>query len=152
WCDGRVGMMGISWGGFDALLIAARRPPVLGAVVTMCSTDDTYGDNMHYMGGCLLGDNLSEATTMLAFQSCPPDPALVGDRWRPMWRERLEGLDHWLRPWLAHQRRDDYWRATSVAEDYAAIRCPVMAVSGWADGFTNAVFRLIEHLDVPRVG
>jgi hypothetical protein len=27
-----------------------------------------------------------------------------------------------------------------------------MAVSGWADGYSNAVFRLLEHLDVPRKG
>ena len=27
WCNGRVGMMGISWGGFAALQVAARRPP-----------------------------------------------------------------------------------------------------------------------------
>lgn len=152
WCDGRVGMMGISWGGFNALQIAARRPPALGAVVAVCATDDTYTDNMHYEGGCLLGDNLSEATTMLAFQTCPPDPAIVGDAWRAMWRERLEHHRPWLETWLEHQWRDAYWRPTSVCENYGAIRCPVMAVSGWADGFTDAVFRLMQHLDVPRRG
>jgi len=152
WCDGRVGMMGISWGGFNALQIAARRPPALGAIVTVCSTDDTFRDNMHYMGGCLLGDNLSEATTMLAYQTCPPDPEIVGERWRAMWRERLETHEPWLLPWLRHQRRGPYWEATSVCEDYAAIQCPVMTVSGWADGFTNAVLRLIERLRVPRKG
>ena len=42
WCDGRLGMWGISWGGFNSLQIAARRPPGLGAIVTLCSTDDRY--------------------------------------------------------------------------------------------------------------
>ena len=32
WCDGRVGMMGKSWGGFNALQTAALRPPALKAV------------------------------------------------------------------------------------------------------------------------
>ena len=27
WCDGKLGMMGISWGGFNALQVAALRPP-----------------------------------------------------------------------------------------------------------------------------
>src|ERR671922_2158119 len=27
WCTGTVGMMGISWGGFNSLQVAARRPP-----------------------------------------------------------------------------------------------------------------------------
>jgi uncharacterized protein len=152
WCDGNVGMFGISWGGFNGLQIAARRPPGLKAVIAACATDDLYRDNMHYMGGCLLSDNLSEATTMFAYNSCPPDPELVGDAWRRMWLERLEGSEPWLTIWLNHQRRDSFWLPGSVCEDYAAIRCPVLAVSGWADGYTNAVLRLLEHLEVPRLG
>lgn len=152
WCDGSVGMMGISWGGFNSLQVAARQPPALKAVVSASATDDLYVDNMHYMGGCLLGDNLSEATVMLAFNSLPPDPEIVGERWRDMWLDRLRGSGLWLETWLSHQRRDEYWRPASVREDYAAVRCPVMAVGGWADGYTNAIFRLLEHLEVPRKG
>ena len=32
WCSGSVGMMGKSWGGFNALQVAARRPPALQAI------------------------------------------------------------------------------------------------------------------------
>jgi len=152
WCSGEVGMIGISWGGFNGLQIAAMQPPALKAIVTVCSTDDRYADDVHYMGGCLLGDNLSWASVMFAFNSLPPDPALVGDRWRDLWMERLEGSGLWLDQWLRHPHQDAYWRHGSICEDYAAIRCPVMAVSGWADGYTNAVFRMIEHLQVPRQG
>ena len=152
WCDGNVGMFGISWGGFNALQIAARQPPALKAIIAACATDDLYADNMHYMGGCLLADNLSEATTMFAHTSCPPDPSIVGDRWRDMWFERLSESGLWLDIWLRHQRRDEFWKRASVCEDYSAIRCPVMAVSGWTDGYTDAVFRLLRHLSVPRQG
>ncbi|SNR55773.1 hypothetical protein SAMN06265360_11015 [Haloechinothrix alba] len=152
WCDGRTGMMGISWGGFNALQIAARKPSSLRAIVTVCSSDDRYADDVHYMGGCLLSDNLSWASTMFAYSSCPPDPALAGKRWREMWHERLENTRPWLEEWLRHQRRDDYWRHGSVCEDYSAIDVPVLAVSGWADGYSNAVFRLLSELDVPRKG
>jgi predicted acyl esterase len=104
------------------------------------------------MGGCLLGDNLSWASTMFAHNSCPPDPAVVGDDWRDMWFQRLRGSGLWLEQWLAHQRRDAYWQHGSICEDFNAIQCPVMAVSGWADGYSNAVFRLLENLKVPRQG
>lgn len=152
WCDGNVGMMGISWGGFNGLQIAALRPPALKAIVTVCSTDDRYADDIHHMGGCLLGDNLSWASVMFAYNSLPPDPALVGDNWRAMWMERLEGSGLWLEKWLEHQRRDAYWEQGSVCEDFSAIQCPVYAVSGWADGYSNAVFRLLANLDAPRKG
>jgi len=146
WCNGRVGMIGISWGGFNGLQIAARRPPQLQAVVTVCSTDDRYADDVHYMGGCLLGDNLSWASTMFAYNSTPPDPAVVGDGWREQWQERLEGSGLWLDTWLRHQHRDAYWRHGSVGEDFSALQCPVLAVSGWADGYSNAVFRLLTGM------
>ncbi len=74
WCDGRTGMMGISWGGFAALQVAARRPPSLGAIVIASFTDDRYADDMHYVGGAMLSDNLAEAGTMFAYSTCPPDP------------------------------------------------------------------------------
>ncbi|NED99338.1 CocE/NonD family hydrolase [Phytoactinopolyspora halotolerans] len=152
WCDGHLGMMGISWGGFNALQVAARRPPGLDAIVAVCSSDDRYADDVHYMGGCLLSDNLSWASTMFAYTSCPPDPAVVGDHWREMWHDRLHGSGLWLEDWLRHQHRDDFWKHGSVCEDYSAIQCPVFAVSGWADGYSNAVFRMLERLQVPRKG
>ncbi|PXY19035.1 CocE/NonD family hydrolase [Prauserella muralis] len=152
WCDGNTGMMGISWGGFNALQVAARRPPSLGAVAALSATDDRYADDVHYMGGCLLSDNLSWASTMFAYNSSPPDPAVVGERWREMWLDRLEHGEPWLIEWLRHQRRDDYWRHGSVCEDYSAVGCPVLAVSGWADGYSNSVFRLLAGLTVPCKG
>jgi len=152
WCTGVAGMIGISWGGFNGLQVAAKQPPELKAVITLCSTDDRYADDVHHMGGCLLGDNLSWASTMFDQNACPPDPVLVGERWREMWLERLEGSGLWLEKWLRHQRRDDHWKHGSVCEDFDAIQCPVYAVSGWADGYCNAVFRLLKGLNVPRKG
>jgi uncharacterized protein len=150
WCTGRVGMMGQSWGGFNALQVAARRPPALAAIITSCSTDDRYADDVHYMGGCLLLENQTWGTAMLAMNGRPPDPQVVGDRWRPMWLERLKAGGLWIDPWLRHQRRDAYWKHGSVCEDYGAIRVPVYAVGGWADAYTNAVSRLMRGLSVPR--
>ncbi len=152
WCDGRVGMIGISWGGFNALQIAALRPPALKAIVTCCSTDDRYADDVHYMGGTMLFEQLSWASIMFGRNTLPPDPRHVGGRWREEWLKRLQGSGLWLKNWLEHQARDAFWRHGSVCEDYAAIQVPVYAVGGWADGYCRAVFRLMQNLTVPRKG
>src|SRR5215468_2923993 len=153
WCTGAVGMMGNSWGGFNALQVAAHRPPALRAIITSCSTDDRYADDIHAMGGCLLLDNLRWASTMFAHNSRPPDPAVVGGaRWRDLWLERLRGSGLWIDTWLRHQRRDEFWKQGSVCEDYDAIQCAVFAVGGWLDAYTNAVPRLLQGLAAPRRG
>ena len=151
WCTGSVGMIGYSWGGFNGLQVAALHPPQLKAVVTVYSTDDRYADDCHYLGGCLLGsDMLKWASWMLAFNARPPDPAVVGPRWRESWLERLESTPPYLTDWVAHQRRDEFWRHGSVAEEYSAIEAPVLVVGGWADAYTNAAPRLLERLTCAR--
>jgi putative CocE/NonD family hydrolase len=153
WCTGAVGMTGISWGGFNALQIAALRPPALRAIMTLCSTDDRYADDVHYRGGCVLAsDMLHWPSSMLCWNARPPDPALLPDTWREVWLDRMERTQPYVEGWLSHQRRDEYWKHGSVCEDYDAIEVPVYAAGGWADGYTNAVFRLLAGLSVPRKG
>jgi putative CocE/NonD family hydrolase len=152
WCSGAVGMMGISWGGINALQVAAHRPPALGAIVTLCSTDDRYADDVHYMGGCLLNDNLAWGATMVTLNALPPDPEIVGENWRDLWHARLKNIVLLPELWLGHPHRDDYWKQGSVCEDYSRIACPVYAIGGWADGYSNTVPRLLEGLNVPRKG
>jgi uncharacterized protein len=152
WCSGSVGMMGISWGGFNALQVAAHRPPALKAIITACSTDDRYADDCHYMGGCLLNNTIAWASTMFAFGAQPPDPEVVGGRWREMWLERLESNPLMVASWIEHQHRDDYWKQGSVCEDFSAITAAVYAIGGWADGYSNAIPRLISGLPGPTKG
>jgi uncharacterized protein len=150
WCTGKVGMFGISWGGFNALQVAARQPPALKAIVTICSTDDRYEDDIHYKGGTLLNENLGWAATMLAYSSRPPDPKIVGTKWRKMWMERLKNEPFLLIPWLQHPHRDSYWKHGSVCEDFSKLTTPTLVVGGWNDAYSNAVPRLMRGLRVPR--
>ncbi len=152
WCNGAVGMMGISWGGFNALQVAALAPEPLKAIITLCSTVDRFADDIHYKGGCLLNENLGWAATMLSYSSRAPDPALVGDKWRDMWLERLNAEPHLAETWLSHQHRDAYWKHGSVCEDYSAIKAATLAVGGWGDAYKNAVQALVANLDAPAKG
>ncbi|TIX71216.1 MAG: hypothetical protein E5V25_08685 [Mesorhizobium sp.] len=48
WCTGKVGTFGYSWGGYGALQVAARRPPELKAIITVCSTEDRYAEKPYH--------------------------------------------------------------------------------------------------------
>ena len=152
WCDGNVGMMGKSWGGFNGLQVAARRPPALRSIVTVFSTEDRYNGDLHYIGGCMATQNAEWAFVMFPSMARPPDPALVGDQWRDMWQQRLEAMQPWVIPWVEHQRRDAFWKHGSVCEDYSEIDVPVYAIGGWADLYSNVVPRLVAGLTSPCKG
>ena len=152
WCSGTVGMMGISWGGFNALQVAALQPEPLKAIITLCSTTDRYADDIHYKGGCLLNENLGWGATMLSYSSRAPDKALVGDKWRDMWLQRLEANPFLAGKWLGHQHRDAYWKHGSVCEDFSAIKAATLAIGGWGDGYKNTVQALLENLQSPAKG
>jgi len=152
WCTGAIGMMGISWGGFNSLQVAARRPLELKAIIALCATDDRYADDVHYSGGCVDEAALGWATTMLANNARPPDPKIVGEGWRALWLDRLDRTPPYIEAWLTHQRRDEFWRHGSVCEDFSEIECPVYITSGWADWYRNPVATLLEGLSVPRKG
>ncbi len=151
WCSGAVGMMGKSWGGFNCLQAAFNQPPTLKAVISVCSTTDRFADDIHFKGGCLLGENFGWGAVMLSFSSRPPDPALRPD-WRQMWLDRLEN-EPWLAPrWAALQERGAYWKHGSVGEDYARMQTPVLIWGGWADNYMNTVAHLVKNVPAPCKG
>ena len=60
WCDGAVGMWGISYGAFTSIQVAKLRPPHLRAIVPIQGTDDRYLSDVHYIGGCVTASELSQ--------------------------------------------------------------------------------------------
>lgn len=146
WCNGSIGMMGISWGGFNSLQVAAMTPPELKAVITLCSTVDRFADDIHYKGGCLLNENLGWGATMWSYSGRAPDPALRSN-WREMWLDRLENEPFLPAKWLRHQTRDEYWKHGSVCEDFSTITAKVLAIGGWGDAYKNTVSNIVENID-----
>jgi uncharacterized protein len=137
WCSGAVGMMGKSWGAFNSLQVAALNPPALKAVVKVCGTVDRFNDDIHFKGGCLLGENFGWGSLMLSYNARPADPHLRPD-WREDFRQRIETMPHLSEIWASHQTRDAYWKHGSVCEDYASIGPAVLTVGGWNDNYMNA--------------
>lgn len=150
WCSGATGMFGMSWGAFSALQVAALRPPSLKAIIPVHGTDERFGDDIHYKGGCLLTANLAWGALYQTYMARPPSAASFGTDWKRIWKERAEMAPNILEAWVGHQNRDSYWRHASVCENHANIEAATFVICGWADGYTNAATRMAERLTCPH--
>ena len=147
-------MLGISWGGFNGLQVAARRPPALKAVISMCASDDRYADDVHYVGGCVLAvDMLPWAATMLTRQR----PAARPGRGRRRLARHLAASGS-----SARRRSSRRGSRTSAATTTGArarcarttrrSRCPSTRSAAGPTATRNAIPRLIAGLPGPRKG
>ncbi len=142
WCNGNVGMWGISYGGFTAIQVAMLQPPHLKAIVPMYATDDRYTDDMHYIGGCLTVSELAQyAVSQVGMNAMPPKLDYAQGDWAAEWKKRLEQTP-WLIEWLRQQTDGPYWRQGSLAPDYTRITCAIFHIGGWMDSYVNAVLRM----------
>ena len=81
WCNGKVGMFGTSYSGFNSLQIACEDAPALGAVFAIYSSDDRWTDDVHWRGGALkLVDLVDYNHYMTPMCVLPPVPGLWGRR------------------------------------------------------------------------
>jgi putative CocE/NonD family hydrolase len=144
WSNGAVGMWGISWGGFNAILLAMRRPPALGAIVAVDASDDLFHLDIHYIDGIWhldeyeIGIDLTNGVTRTP--DFPVDDASLADRF---------DTEPWLLSWLRHQHDGPYWRRGSLAPDYGRLQVPALLVGGFLDGYRDSIPRMLEHVPVP---
>jgi predicted acyl esterase len=151
WSNGKVGMYGTSYSGFNSLQVAALRPPALKAIIPIYATDRRYTDDVHYGGGARRGiDFLDYPAYMVALNALPPVPSVFGEGWREEWLRRIESNEPWELGWLEHQNEDDYWRRGSVFFDYGSIEAATLMIAGHADGYRNMAFRAFERLQSPK--
>jgi uncharacterized protein len=144
WCTGAVGMWGISWGGFNAIQVALRRPPALKAIIAVDASDDLFHDDVHYIDGLL---HLDEYALMIDHLNArPPAPDFPLDE--ATLRRRV-GSEPWLLTWLGQQRDGPYWRRASLRPDYSRLAVPAFLVGGWLDGYRDSIPRMLAACPGP---
>ena len=144
WSTGRVGMFGISWGGFNSIHMAMRRPPALKAIIAVDATDDLYQDDVHFMDGVMHVDSW-EMSQDLA-NAMPGAPDYVIDE--KYFAERFD-QPPWMLTYKRQQRDGPFWDRTTLKVRYDAIAVPSLLVGGWYDGYRDSVPRMLEHLKAP---
>jgi uncharacterized protein len=144
WCSGSVGMWGISWGGFNAIQVALRRPPALKAIIAVDASDDLFHDDVHYIDGLL---HLDEYALMIDhLNALPPAPDFPLDA---QTMARRFDRPPWLATWLARQQDGPYWRRASLRPDYGRLTIPAFLIGGWYDGYRDSVPRMLAAVPGP---
>jgi len=147
WSNGAVGMWGISWGGFNALQVAMRRPPALKAILVLHASDDLYHDDVHFLDGIFHIDEYEMAIDHnLALPRSPDYPLDAA-----YFEERFHHYP-WLLTYLKHQQDGPFWRRHSLRWQYPSVEIPVYAIGGLLDGYRDTVLRLLENLQGPVKG
>jgi hypothetical protein len=149
WCDGHVGMWGVSYGGISALAVAATRPPHLRAIVPIHACADIYHDFVA-PGGCRGGfwSHADWGPRMVAYNLLPPLLEDAEGRWARIWAERLEANGPWLFAWWDHPAYDDFWAERVIPVE--RIACPTFQIGGWRDLYAEATVRDHVRIRAPK--
>ena len=151
WCDGSVGVWGISYGGMMAFCTAAERPPHLKAIAPVYGMWDLYHDAIG-LGGCpiMLGMHQRECI-MLAQELAPPTYRDPEGRWREVWHARLERLQRegpYSLRWFDHPDYDEYWRERVIPLEQ--IEVPAFLIAGWRDLFPEGMSEAYQRISSPK--
>ena len=147
WSNGNVGMWGISWGGFNAIQMATRRPPELKAIVALMATEELFHDDIHYIDGILHIDEYLIMIDLLNALSPPPAFPVNEETFAARFDREPWGLE-----WMRQQRDGPYWRRASLRPRDDALDVPAMHIGGWFDGYRDSVPRMVERFRAPVRG
>ncbi len=144
WSSGSVGMMGISWGGFNALQLASRRPPALKTIIAAHATEQLFHDDIHYIDGILHADEYELGMDQELMMSATPDFPMDEAHLAP----RFDSTP-WFLTYLKHQRDGDFWRQPLKQPVYESIQIPVFLIGGYYDGYRDTIPRMLEKMKTP---
>ncbi len=145
--NGRIGMWGISWGGFNAIQVAMRQPPALKAILALDASDDLFHDDVHYIDGAYHVD--AYELSIDHDNGLPRSPDYELDE--AYFRDRFNAYP-WFLTYLKQQTDGDFWRKNSLRWQYDKIRIPTYLIGGLLDGYRDSVPRMLAHMKVPVKG
>ena len=142
WSSGSVGMMGISWSGFNSLQMAMRHAPNLKAIIAVDATAELFHDDVHYIDGMAHVDefelNMDMAPGMTGAPDYTLDEKILGPRF---------DAPPWSLLYLKHQHDGPFWRER--VRPYSEIKIPCFLIGGLLDGYRDSVTDMLELTKAP---
>ena len=163
--NGRVGLWGVSYGGFYAAAALPRAHPALKAVSPQAPIADLFlGDDSYHNGAFMLAANFNFYTSFFPRRGGPSakddrSPFTYGTQdgyafylglggLREGSAARLPGNTYWEDN-LAHPTYDAFWQARAIAPHLRDVTPAVLTVGGWYDAEDLAgplrIYRAIER-------
>jgi putative CocE/NonD family hydrolase len=154
--NGKVGMLGGSYGGATQLLAAVSTPPHLVGLFSWVTASD-YHEGWVYQGGAFQQWLNESMTTFYALDSLQRRAAvnvwlralklplasypLFGSGRQDDPTVTLPELAPYFLDWLVHPSYDDYWKRLSIEEHFSRITVPILHIGAWYDVFLGGTLR-----------
>src|SRR6185312_14315020 len=142
WSNGKVGMLGISWGGFNSLQMAMRNPPALKAILAVDATERLFNEDVHYFDGIFHVDEYELTMDLDQGRSGAPDYSLAADVIGPRMNSQP-----WTLSYLEHQRDGAFWH--SPERPLSSIHVPCFLIGGLHDGYRDSIPRMLQQVSAP---
>jgi predicted acyl esterase len=143
WSNGKVGMLGISWGGFNSIQMALRKPPALKAIIAVDATEELYTEDVHGIDGIFHFDEYELTMDLDQGRSGAPDFSLEETVIGP----RMDSLP-WSLNYLRHQSDGAFWRAPLV-RPIEQLDVPTFLIGGFQDGYRDSIPRMLDKVKAP---
>ena len=141
WSTGKLGMFGLSWGGFNSLHMAMRNPPALKAVVAIQAADDLYEDDAHFIDGGMHVDSYEMQLDLANAMPGAPDYRID----EAYFRDRFD-TPPWLPLYKRQSRAGPFWERTAPIRHLDNIRIPTFLIGGLLDGYRDSVPRMLAGM------
>jgi putative CocE/NonD family hydrolase len=142
WSNGKVGMLGISWGGFNSIQMALRKPPALKAILAVAATEELFKEDVHYMDGVFHVDEFELTMDLDQGRTGAPDFTLDESVIGP----RMDSPP-WSLNYMKHQRDGQFWRAP--LRPIEQLQVPAFLIGGLQDGYRDSIPRMLEKVRAP---
>jgi uncharacterized protein len=142
WSNGKVGMLGISWGGFNSIQMALRKPPALKAILAVAATEELFKEDVHYMDGIFHVDEFELTMDLDQGRPGAPDFRLEESVIGP----RMDSPP-WSLAYMKHQRDGAFWRAP--LRPIETLEVPAFLIGGMQDGYRDSIPRMLEKVKAP---
>jgi len=156
WCNGKIGTFGGSYVGFTQWLPAALAGPHLVAMFPAVTFSDLH--DMAYYGGAFRMSVLSAWSMEMSIPY-----GLNARRGMEQTGKILESLPlidqdslagwkiPFLRDWLSHPERDNYWERTSLGQGHSRITASAFNVGGWFDICLSGTLKNFTAMTAPGI-